>query len=127
MGYAIKSKVYRLSSKSSQSQDVVQIEVTPHEDEDLDLIGLNVAENFLLSAEEDGNFCDAETSDPIAHLGTIILIPRLLGSLKFKLYQMDMKSASLNRDLNVEFEDFPFSNMMKRIIENLTKTCDKAS
>lgn len=40
---------------------------------------------------------------------------------------MDVESASINKDLNVKVEDFPFSKIMKRIMENLTKSRIKAT
>ena len=47
--------------------------------------------------------------------------------MKLTLYQMDMKCAYLNRYLNVKFEDFPFTNRMKKIMENLIKSHDKVT
>lgn len=41
---AINSKVYGLFTNVTQSINDAQTEVTPHEDEDFDLIGLNVVD-----------------------------------------------------------------------------------
>lgn len=51
-------------------------------------------------------------------LGTIILSSKLSVFLKFKLYQMDVHNASLNRYLNEEVEDLIFANIMRNIVEN---------
>lgn len=79
----------------------------------------------MLYAEDDRCFGDTETLDNISYYGAIILIPRFSCMLRFKLYPMDVKSAYLNKYLNVKVEEFPFSNKMKRILENLTKPYDK--
>lgn len=104
--------------------------------------------NIMLSAEENGIFYDAKTFAPIAHLGAVRLIPRLSCIPKFKLYQMDVKGSFLNRYLNVEvnqdvsnyvtdkndvinkddyvevYDDIPFVNMMKTILEKATQEKD---
>lgn len=53
----------------------------------------------MLFAEEDGNLYNAET---LCHIGAIRLLLRLSCIMKFNLYQMDVKSALLNRYLNVK-------------------------
>lgn len=137
---------------------VNDFEMTSHEDEDFNLIGINVKQvvadkirNIMLSAEEDGNFYDAENFTPISHLGAIRLIQILSCILKFKLYHMDVKSAFLNRYLNMEVnqdfsnyatnkdcvlnkddyvevdDDIRFVNIMKIIIKNITKSQDMAT
>lgn len=67
--------------------------MTPHEDEDFDLISLDVEQvvvdktgNIMLSIREDRNFYDAETFAHIHHLGATRLIPRLSCILKLKIY-----------------------------------------
>lgn len=92
-----------------QSLDEVQPEVTPHEDEDIGLIGLDVEQvvavksrNTMLLAEENRSFCDAETFDIIAHLRIIKLIPKLSCILKLKIFQMNVKITFLNRYLMVD-------------------------
>lgn len=137
---------------------VNDVQMTSREDEYSDLIGLDVkqvifnkTENIMLSAKEDVKFYDVERFAPISHLVSITLIPRLPCIQKLKLYQMVVKSAFLNRYLNVEVnqdvsnyasnkdsviknddyvevdDDIPFANIMKRIIENITKSQDNAT
>lgn len=83
--------------------------MTPHYDEDFDLIDPDVEQvvtiklrNTMLHAEEDETFFDTETFEPIDHLGAIILIPKLLCILKFKFFHMDVKNTSIIKCLNVE-------------------------
>lgn len=55
----------------------------------------------MLYNEEDEGLYDGENLDPIAHFEIIILIPRPSCILKFKPYNMDVRSTSLNRYLIV--------------------------
>lgn len=113
LGCVINNKVYKLFTKGTQYTNVVfndvQTEMTHYEDEDFDLIGLDVklvvagkSGNMIMSAEEYGNLYDAETFAHIAHIGAIKLLLELSCILKFKLYQMDIKNAFLDRYLNVK-------------------------
>lgn len=61
---------------------------------------------------------DGCISDPLSPIETIILSPRLSAFLKFKLYQLDVHSASLNRYLNEEVEDLILANIMRNVMEN---------
>lgn len=99
-------------------------DMTPHNDEDFDPNGLSMKKvitnnlgNPMLHAGEDVSEYDIDT------FGAISSRPRLSCILKLKLNQMNVQSTSPIRNLNVEFEDFPITN----IIENLTKYHDKAS
>lgn len=101
----------------------------------------------MLSAKEDGSLYNVET---FVYFWVIRVLLRLSCSLKFKLYHMDVKNVSLNTYLNMEFnqgvsnyatkkdgvikkggyvevEDFPFANIMKKIMESLTKSHDNAT
>lgn len=76
-------------------------DMTPHEDEDFDLSGLDMKQvvtdksgNTMLFAEEDESFCDAETLYHITRLRAIILIPRQSCILKLKFCQMNVKSVT---------------------------------
>lgn len=73
--------------------------MTPHKDEVCDLNDLVVkqvatekSKKSMIFNDEDGNIHDC-----LSVLGTFRLSPRLSISLKFKLYQMDVHNASLNR------------------------------
>ena len=44
-----------------------------------------------------------KTFAPVAHMESIRVLPALACHLKFKLYQMDVKSAFLNRFLKEDF------------------------
>lgn len=104
-------KMYGFIIKGIKSID----DMTPHNDEELDLFGPNVKQNVtdqsgssMISTKEDGSSRNTENFDPISYLGGIRLIPRLPGILKFKLHQMNMESDFINRYLNLEFKSFPF-------------------
>lgn len=118
---AIDNKVCGLFTKGTQSI----YDMTPHKDEVCDLSGLVIDKvvivflgNTLLPTKEDNSVCDVDK------FGTISLRPILSCILKLKPIQMDEQSAFLHRNLNVKVEDFPFVNMLKKI---LTKSCDKAT
>lgn len=87
------NKIYRLFTKGTQSTNGSQNKITPREDEDFVHISLDVEQvtanktgNIVMSAEEDGHFCDADTFASIFHLGAIRLMPRLSCILKLKSY-----------------------------------------
>lgn len=68
---------------------------------------------YMIFVVGDGNIHDC-----ISLLGIIRLSLRLLDFLKFKLYQMDVHSASLNRYLNKKVEECYFTSIMLNIMEN---------
>lgn len=75
---AFNKKVYIFFTKGKQPIN----DMTPHNDEDFRLIGLDMEQvvidksgNTMLFAEEDGSFGDYETFDPISNLRAIRLIP----------------------------------------------------
>lgn len=75
MGCVVNSRVYRLFTNGTQSIYDVINRMTPREDEDFDVIGLDVEqvvanklENVMLSAKEDESFYDARTFPPTVYL-----------------------------------------------------------
>lgn len=87
--------------------------MNPHNDGYFGLINLYMEQfvtnkygNTLLSAEEDGSFCDAGIFDPTAHLRATRLILRLSCMMKFKFCPMHVKITFLNRYLKVDASQF---------------------
>lgn len=101
-----------IKSKDSYAIDEVQTDITPHEDKEINVIGLEIEKSFtdilqkyMLSIEEDGSPCDAETFDPIDHFETMRLKPIILFEYLHFAKLIRESNVSNNKDNDGVTED----------------------